>query len=543
MAALRVKILFYAINGTGLGHLTRLLAIARPMRDLLSALGHQPDLRFVTTSEGSAAAHDFPVYKFPSKSAAGNLPQAEFAASSKLLISHLVAQFSPHVLVTDTVAEGSYGEVSFLLSYVAAAVFVDRHKDAAITASEVYRRHVVLYDKVIVPDHPESRARYPVPKGTKQHFVGPVHGFDSAAASPPEQVRETFQVGSGQRLIYLSGGGGSDTRPGLEHLVNAIAEDPRNHLLVGYGPLHRGPVIYKANVVPLFSADSRQLFHALDAAISAAGYNSYEELLAARVPTLFYAQAKGMDRQDERVASGLKQGWHGALDTDILALEPSSIRASLEAILDGPRRVSILRALQSRPPSDGALKAAVQILSLVPHVQRARLYEAALHHQVDSRPGFVEAHQALTQWWQALCSPAQRGTLEESAVLAWLQPPASAMDWSELNRWGRQLASVDSGLRKDLLKAWAHHGGQDEAEERRRLDDVLAALAERGMIEELPLFLSGLKRPHQRGALLRFAALLDSDGAPVAQRLLDTLKAEGALSGPRLEAILEGNLT
>jgi predicted glycosyltransferase len=540
MARPRVKVLFYAINGTGLGHLSRLLAIARPMRDLLEALGHLPDLRFLTTSEGSAAAHDFPVYKLPSKSAAGNLPQAEFAASSKLLISHLVAQFSPHVLVTDTLAEGSYGEVSFLLSYVGAAVFVDRHKDAAVTSSEVYRRHVVLYQKVIVPDDLDSAARYPVPRGTKQHFVGSIHGFRPAWATPPEQVRANFNVDPDHRLIYLSAGGGSDSREGLEHLIHALAQDPHNHLLVGYGPLHRGAAIYRRNVVPLFSAEARQMFPGVDAAVSAAGYNSYHELLAAKVPTLFYAQRKGMDRQDERIALGMQQGWHGALDSDLLSLQPETLRARLEDILQGSKRASILQALNRRIEAQGALKAAVEILGLVPHLERPRLYEAALHHHADSPPGYVEAHQALTQWWDALCTAGQRSALQESAVVGWLKPEPSPARWTELSQWGHRLAALEPRLRKELIKAWAHHGGNDEARDRATLGDVLATLAQHRLLSRLPVFLGGLKRPHQKSSLIRFAALLDSDRSDEARSLLGAFNEDQSVCGARLEAMFEG---
>ena len=66
----RVRLLFYAINGTGLGHLTRLLAVARSCRELLDALEQEADIRFLTSSEASEVVWDFPVYKLPSKTVA-----------------------------------------------------------------------------------------------------------------------------------------------------------------------------------------------------------------------------------------------------------------------------------------------------------------------------------------------------------------------------------------------------------------------------------------------------------------------------------------
>jgi len=62
-----LKIMFYAINGTGLGHLSRLLNLAREARSVLHAMDLKADFQFLTTSEASQACFDFPVYKLPSK--------------------------------------------------------------------------------------------------------------------------------------------------------------------------------------------------------------------------------------------------------------------------------------------------------------------------------------------------------------------------------------------------------------------------------------------------------------------------------------------
>ena len=517
----KVKVLFYAINGTGLGQLSRLLAIARPMRDLVQGMDYLPDLRFVTTSEGNAAAHDFPVYKFPSRTAAEVVPQAEFAASSKLLISNLVAQFSPDILVNDTLAEGSFGEISFLLSYVGSSVLIDGHKDPAITASESYRRHVTLYSKVLVPDHFEAAERYPVPRHTRQEFVGPIHGYHSAYTATREEAAQTFGVRDDQRLLYLSGGAGSDSREGIQHLIEALSQDPRNFLLVGYGPLHKRPVIYRPNLVPLFAPDARRWFPALDGAISAAGYNLYEELLAARVPTLFFPQSKGMDRQDERVRLGLERGWHGFLPSDLLGQSHEQLRQQVESLLGGPRRAMIAQALGERPQSVGALRAAVEILGLAPQVERDRLYEAALHHRVAAGPGYAAAHQSLAQWWDGLCTTAERSALKERAILDWLRPRGET-GWEHLDRFARLLGSLDASCREELLKAWAHHGPEETEEEQRvSLGNALQVLCERGLVERLPTFLQILKLPARKAAVLWLVSLLESDRESEARELLE----------------------
>ena len=324
-----------------------------------------------------------------------------------------------------------------------------------------------------------------------------------------------------QRLLYLSGGAGSDSREGIQHLIDALSPDPRNFLLVGYGPLHKGSVAYRPNLVPLFSPDARRWFPALDGAISAAGYNSYEELLAARVPTLFFPQSKGMDRQDERVRLGLERGWHGFLPSDLLGQSHEQLRQQVETLLGDSRRAKIAQALDERPPSVGALRAAVEILGLAPQVERDRLYEAALHHRVAAGPGYVEAHQSLGQWWDGLCTSEERSVLKERAVLDWLRPRGET-GWDLLDRFARLLASLEPSCREELLKAWAHHGHEEtEEEQRASLGNALQVLCERALLERLPTFLQILKLPARKAAVLWLVSLLESDRESEARELLE----------------------
>ena len=102
------------------------------------------------------------------------------------------------------------------------------------------------------------------------------------------------------------------------------------------------------------------------------------------------------------------------------------------------------------------------------------------------------------------------------------------------------MAALEPRLRKELIKAWAHHGGNDEARDRATLGDVLASLAEHRLLDRLPIFMGGLKRPHQKNTLIRLAALLDSDRSEEAQSLLGALGEDQAVCGAGFEALFEG---
>ena len=67
--ARRLKVLNYAVNGSGLGHVTRLVAINRWIDRLARACAVEPEIYFLTTSEADTLVwrNGFASFKIPSK--------------------------------------------------------------------------------------------------------------------------------------------------------------------------------------------------------------------------------------------------------------------------------------------------------------------------------------------------------------------------------------------------------------------------------------------------------------------------------------------
>ncbi len=152
----------------------------------------------------------------------------------------------------------------------------------------------------------------PHPLHPNMTYVGKVHGFKPEKAYEQDEVRNYFGAKPNQKLIYLSSGGGGDLLSEevidkwLTTLRNAI---PEPLVVVGYGPLFKGKINYRdRNVIPFTGTHISQFFAGFDFAISAVGYNSFEELQAARVPALYYSLEKGMDDQIERIQQKALQG-------------------------------------------------------------------------------------------------------------------------------------------------------------------------------------------------------------------------------------------
>ena len=500
-----IKALFYAINGTGLGHLSRLLAIARELRDLCDAAGTRADLQFLTTSDASQIADEFAVYKIPSKSAVArtDASPSAFAAAAKLVASNVAAAVRPDLLVVDTVPEGSFREILFLRDYARKLVFVDRRKDLRRAASAIHQSHLALYDLILVPDDPHAVDAYPAPAeiAARRRFVGRVHGFCPAQAWDSARVRAHFAIDDARRVVYVSAGGGGDPRAdeALRGLVCTLAADPGLLLLVGYGPLHRGDRVYRANVIPLDMDRAWRIFPGLDLAICAAGYNTYEELLAARVPALFFAQAKGMDRQDLRITHGLSHGWHGHLES----LDSVHVRAQVTEWLDGPSRERAVSALAKRPVPSGALRCAVALLDA----------HAAIDGSAESRE-LSHVVGAIRQTWRRVGAP------------SWRPLSGIAVDWM-LAKWPREQADAFAAAcaTDDPSRAWT--------EQASALIDLAAGVARStGAL--------GWDRDRTR-RLLRAYGGAGWSHPQLGQRLVDVLERAHARLAPReLDRWLDG---
>ncbi len=451
-----IKILFYAINGTGLGHLNRMLVLARTARALLQCQGLAADFRILTTSEADQLAWDFPTYKLPSKTVVveSETNGRAFAAQAKLLIGNVTAGFQPDILVMDTLPQGSYQEFVFIKDYAAATAFVDRHKDMRVRRGATHAATLALYDLILAPDDPERQAEYPIPGNMEERriFTGAIHAFEPERAMNREQVRAYFGVDPDQLLVYVSAGGGGDPLAiaQMETLVARTAADTKHFVIAGYGPLYRGPRCYGRNIVALTEADAWRYFPGLDFALCSAGYNSWQELLAAQVPAAFFAQNKGMDRQDLRIAQGLERGWHLALT----GTQPSEVDAVLHQLDDPVTRIRLGENLAIRPRGQGALRAAVALLQLhaaLAHspVDRAELVLSAAiraSRSEGSAPPFVASYRQWQLWSKLTLTSTERAFLTDLALVIWETRSARSERLAALLETGTRLASLNQAL-------------------------------------------------------------------------------------------------
>lgn len=348
------RIVCYAVNGAGLGHVTRLLHVARWMRRLVALLdGRTPELLFLTTTEATHLITDagFAAFKLPSKNTArqSHLDPAEYRRLARQFVWQVLSDFAPDLLVVDTFPQGSLDELLPILDGPFSRALVLRKIKPEQARRPIFAAAYRFYDAVVFPHHRAELTELldTLPAGPPLTFTGPVFADAPAPADRPalrEALRRELGLASTTPLVYLSAGGGGDPNAPdtLALLVATLTRElPDTALLVGAGPLYRGRRLFHPKVIWHTEPNIARLFPAVDAAIAAAGYNTFHELLAHGIPSAFFGLDKVADDQDERIAQASSDGLCLAL--------PSPLDAAVLA--DTARRLLADARAAHRPPA------------------------------------------------------------------------------------------------------------------------------------------------------------------------------------------------
>ena len=344
-----LRVVSYAINGRGLGHLTRQLAILRQIRQIAALLDLRLEAWVITSSEADTLARreGIPALKMPSKAMFrdAGIDPTRYLAVARGWVLNCVAGLGPDLLLVDTFPAGSFGELVSVLELAQRRVLVQRRVRDAFAEDASYAALLPLFHDTIVPD---DRGTGPILLRSRHELVD------------REAARAALGVPAEGRAVYVSVGGGGDKAAGstLPRLVRSLTGRGW-HVVVGAGPLYFGPEIRGDGITWLSRYAPVELFAGLDAAVSAAGYNSFHELMHAGVPTVFVPQPRIADDQAERAQRAEDAG------AGLVAPTLDAVPELLEALWT--RRADASAAARALVPTNGAVAAAVQALTgLVP---------------------------------------------------------------------------------------------------------------------------------------------------------------------------------
>jgi predicted glycosyltransferase len=366
-----IRIVNYAVNGSGVGHLTRLVAINRWIRRYTEYLGVRAEIWFLTSSEaeGLLFAERFASFKLPSKTIVGEagIDKLAYLALAKQWVWHSLGLLRPDLLIVDTFPRGSFGELLSALDLAKRRAFVYRPMKEAFARRADFQAMLPLYDAIIVPAH-EDDAPLPVPDGVRRRVrhVGPVISRERSELLPREEARRLLGVGPGiERVVYVSAGGGGDVtaEAHIDAACALLAGRQDVHVVVGAGPLYRGRPRFGPRTTWLTQPGSFELANGFDLAIVAAGYNTFHEMMLAGVPSIFLPQEKIADEQAKRADRAVRAGAAKVVDASLPLAD--AIASALAGWDDAGALAAAAAAARTVVPDNHARDAALEMLRLV----------------------------------------------------------------------------------------------------------------------------------------------------------------------------------
>jgi UDP-N-acetylglucosamine--N-acetylmuramyl-(pentapeptide) pyrophosphoryl-undecaprenol N-acetylglucosamine transferase len=347
-----LRVLFFANNGLGAGHLARTLAVARALRRRVKRL----ELLVATTSQADALLAIEPIatvrWPGPSLARANGWPEPVRRAVSARVMSGVIEGFRPELLVTDTFPSGPHGELGGLVREVPRRVLVRRTVRQGSTSDEAPGAGLADYELAIVPDDPDAVGSELLPIPSLR--VPPVTLFEAGEGLARDAARARLGLAPGGRMVLVSAGGGGDgdAVAHAERIATAIAKVPGAPTpVLAVGPLGRARPL-PSGVAQIEETPLQVCLAAFDGAFAAAGYNLAHELAKAGVPAALFPMARPYDDQAARAARFERAGLARALTST----DDTDVRSALAWLERAPR--------PSLPPG-GAEHAADALLDLI----------------------------------------------------------------------------------------------------------------------------------------------------------------------------------
>lgn len=351
----RETYLFLPINGAGLGHVTRALAVAKALRR------QKPEAHivFLTTSiavhlvyrEGFVCHHIPPAALLKDRMGAASWNRLFYRSVAQVLDTH-----RPGTLVFDGSAP-YLGLQRVMRRYRSLRyVWIKRGLYKAGVDQQRMDGYVALFNKVIVP------AEFGADAGEEKHgerisMVEPIIGMDRQALLSPGEVCSRLRLDRSRRHVYVQlGAGNINGISGLQSRVVKVLREQDFQVVVGQSPISLKPEYCDDADREIVDYPNSRYFAGFDFAVLAAGYNSVSEAVSLNLPAIFLPN-KETQADDQVLRATLACGM-GPCEV----MTEFSEEALLEAVSNLLKRIQSGETFDARE-SSGALDAAKWVVS------------------------------------------------------------------------------------------------------------------------------------------------------------------------------------
>ncbi|MEW6197318.1 MAG: glycosyltransferase [Planctomycetota bacterium] len=363
LPANRRGLLFFCVNGAGLGHVTRSLAIARRVRRRDPTL----PVYFLTSSQALQAItrEGFVTYHVPPHSAYDG--QLDTSAWNTMLCDQMrliVDTHAPAALVydgvfpyrglLDAIDECGFSRTTMILRL--------RHKHDRL--AEVIDK-LKVFDELIYPGEAgaigDPAALVPPELAPlRGRMVEPIVYLERDELLPRDEVRAAWAVPPDKKLVYVQLGAGNinDTQSWTQRVLDVLGRREDVAVVLAESPIAARACETQAKVHVLRHYPNSLFFNGFDLAVSAVGYNSFHEQLYFGLPSVLIPNQD--TRTDDQVGRALAA--HRALAA-IAVLRPETLEESLTLALCEETAATMREKARELIPNNGAQTAAEMLLA------------------------------------------------------------------------------------------------------------------------------------------------------------------------------------
>jgi UDP:flavonoid glycosyltransferase YjiC (YdhE family) len=348
------RIMFVSSNGTGLGHLTRSMAIAR-------RLGRGTESLFVTLSRAAPVVRDmgFPVEYMASHGSPTAGSDLRWSRRMTARLRTAISEAGPDLLVFDGVLP--YDPLLAAMRRVPVTVWCRRGmwqpgaSTAPLTRSDLFDAILEPGDFAAPADAGPTSARR-----DEAHAVSPIVFLDDAELLPRAEAERELGLEPGKPTILVQLGQGPEVADATARCLRSLAGADGVQVAAASSAI-AGLLDFPEGIVHLRSTYPMSRYYAaFDGAVSAVGYNAFHEMVCFGVPALFVPMRRETDDQATRAGYAERVGVGLAVDGP----GDERIEERLGELLDAGRRVAMRERLAELRPRNGAAEAARWLVEL-----------------------------------------------------------------------------------------------------------------------------------------------------------------------------------
>ena len=283
-----LRMLFVPTNGAGLGHLTRLLAIARRMKFLQGV----SEIVFLTTSNALNLINQegFVPYHFPStQSLRNSLTSGQWNKAIQASIQDVISNHDINALIFDGTFPYSGIRQAIKKNKKLRTVWIRRGM-LKKGIEERLKDFESLFELVVVPGEMSKSTNQPWQEtNSKEIHIPPIVFLGEEELLPRENVQEMLELDREKKTVFVQLGAGNinDIIAMTEIIINTLKGFDQIQIVLAESMIAKRGHMRFTGVKIIRDYPLSRYYNGFDFAISAAGYNSFSELIFFRVPTIF----------------------------------------------------------------------------------------------------------------------------------------------------------------------------------------------------------------------------------------------------------------